>query len=133
MISTLEEVRQLKRVVEQTRAALRHARVAFRRRRSRSGVMVEVPAAALCIDALLDEVDFVSIGSNDLIQYVMAADRDNPKVAHLCEPFNPAVFRLLRPDHPGVQQARQAGDAVRRNGRPAALLSAVAWAWACAG
>jgi phosphoenolpyruvate-protein kinase (PTS system EI component) len=58
--------------------------------------MLEVPAAALCIDALLDEADFVSIGSNDLIQYVMAADRDNPKVAHLCEPFNPAILRLLQ-------------------------------------
>jgi phosphoenolpyruvate-protein kinase (PTS system EI component) len=59
------------------------------------GVMLEVPAAALCIDALLEEVEFISIGSNDLIQYVMAADRDNPKVAHLCEPFNPAIMRLL--------------------------------------
>ena len=57
--------------------------------------MVEVPAAALCIEAILKEVDFVSIGSNDLIQYVMAADRDNPKVAHLCEPFSPAILRLL--------------------------------------
>ena len=57
--------------------------------------MLEVPAAALCIDALLEEVDFVSIGSNDLIQYVMAADRDNPKVAHLCEPFSPAILRFL--------------------------------------
>jgi phosphoenolpyruvate-protein kinase (PTS system EI component) len=47
------------------------------------------------VDDLLDEVDFVSIGSNDLIQYVMAADRDNPKVAHLCEPFSPPVLRLL--------------------------------------
>ena len=59
------------------------------------GVMIEVPAAAMCIDILLDEVDFVSIGSNDLIQYVMAADRDNPKVAHLTEPFSPAIYRLL--------------------------------------
>ena len=49
--------------------------------------MVEVPAAAVCIDHMLDEVDFVSIGSNDLIQYLMAADRDNPQVAALCEPF----------------------------------------------
>ena len=57
--------------------------------------MIEVPAAALCIDTLLAEVDFVSIGSNDLIQYVMAADRDNPKVAHLCEPFSPAIMKLL--------------------------------------
>src|SRR5262249_13798477 len=61
------------------------------------GVMLEVPAAALCIDTLLDEVDFVSIGSNDLIQYLMAADRDNPKVAHLCEPFSPALYRVLAP------------------------------------
>jgi phosphotransferase system enzyme I (PtsI) len=59
------------------------------------GIMLEVPAAALCIEDLLEEVDFVSIGSNDLIQYLMAADRDNPKVAHLCEPFSPALQRLL--------------------------------------
>jgi phosphoenolpyruvate-protein kinase (PTS system EI component) len=61
------------------------------------GIMIEVPSAALCIDELLEEVDFVSIGSNDLIQYLMAADRDNPQVAHLCEPFNPALLQLL--DH----------------------------------
>ena len=59
------------------------------------GVMIEVPAAALCIEEIVREVDFVSIGSNDLIQYLMAADRDNPKVAHLCEPFSPALLRLL--------------------------------------
>jgi phosphoenolpyruvate-protein kinase (PTS system EI component) len=57
--------------------------------------MIEVPSAALCINDILDEVDFVSIGSNDLIQYIMAADRDNPKVAHLCDPFTPAIYRLL--------------------------------------
>ena len=88
------------------------------------GIMLEVPAAALCIDALLEEVDFVSIGSNDLIQYVMAADRDNPKVAHLCEPFSPPVLRLLRHVITRLQRARQAGDAVRRDGGPAALLPA---------
>src|SRR5437773_9727276 len=58
--------------------------------------MLELPAAALTIHALLREVDFISIGSNDLIQYVMAADRDNPKVAHLCEPFSPPVLRILK-------------------------------------
>src|SRR6185369_3336870 len=47
------------------------------------------------IQELLHEVDFVSIGSNDLIQYLMAADRDNPKVAHLCEPFSAPLLRLL--------------------------------------
>jgi len=95
MISTLEEVRQLKQVVADTRKELAHARIPHNAKMP-FGIMIEVPAAALCIDQLLDEVDFVSIGSNDLIQYVMAADRDNPKVAHLCEPFSPAIFRLLR-------------------------------------
>jgi len=95
MISTLEEVRQLKQVVADTRAELASANVPHAATMP-IGIMIEVPAAALCIDQLLDEVDFVSVGSNDLIQYVMAADRDNPKVAHLCEPFSPAIFRLLR-------------------------------------
>jgi phosphoenolpyruvate-protein phosphotransferase len=94
MISTLEEVQRLKRMVARTQAALRREGVPFGEEIP-LGVMLEVPAAALCIDALLKEVDFVSIGSNDLIQYVMAADRDNPKVAHLCEPFSPAILRLL--------------------------------------
>jgi phosphoenolpyruvate-protein phosphotransferase len=94
MISTLEEVLELKRMVARTEEKLRQDGVPFRDRLP-FGVMLEVPAAAMTIDALLDEIDFVSIGSNDLIQYVMAADRDNPKVAHLCEPFSPAVMRLL--------------------------------------
>ena len=73
--------------------------------------MVEVPAAAVCIDAILRETDFISIGSNDLIQYLVAADRDNPKVAHLCEPLSPAIFRVLH----------MVLDACRRTGTPATL------------
>jgi phosphoenolpyruvate-protein phosphotransferase len=95
MISTLEEVHRLKRLVARTRADLQRQGIVHGEDIP-LGVMLEVPGAALCIDALLDEVDFVSIGSNDLIQYVMAADRDNPKVAHLCEPFSPAILRLLQ-------------------------------------
>ena len=94
MISTIEEVRDLKRMVEETRIELRAAGTAFAEDVA-LGVMIEVPAAALCIEEIVREVDFVSIGSNDLIQYLMAADRDNPKVAHLCEPFSPALLRLL--------------------------------------
>lgn len=95
MISTLEEVRTIKRMLRSTIAHLDregtpHVATA------RFGIMLEVPAAAMCINSLLREVDYISIGSNDLIQYVMAADRDNPKVAHLCEPFSPPVFKLLR-------------------------------------
>lgn len=94
MVSTLEEVLLFKRLIAKTKAKLREAGVPFADNMP-VGVMIEVPAAALCIDALLSEVDFVSIGSNDLTQYVMAADRDNPKVAHLCDPFSPPVLRLL--------------------------------------
>ncbi len=94
MVSTLEEVRDLRRMVEETRTELRNAGTPFGENVP-LGVMIEVPAAALCIEEIVREVDFVSIGSNDLIQYLMAADRDNPKVAYLCEPFGPALLRLL--------------------------------------
>jgi phosphoenolpyruvate-protein phosphotransferase (PTS system enzyme I) len=60
------------------------------------GLMLEVPAAAVTLESLAREVDFVSIGSNDLVQYLMAADRDNPKVSHHCEPLSPPVLRVLR-------------------------------------
>ncbi len=94
MISNLEEVQRLKKMVQRTRLGLQRAGVAHAEKLP-LGVMLEVPAAALCIDEILEEVDFVSIGSNDLTQYLMAADRDNPRVAHLCEPYNPALWRLL--------------------------------------
>ena len=94
MISVLDEVQRLKKIVSRTRLALHRAGVRFGDEMP-IGIMIEVPAAALCIEELLEEVDFVSIGSNDLIQYLMAADRDNPSVAHLCEPFSPALLRLL--------------------------------------
>jgi phosphotransferase system enzyme I (PtsI) len=94
MVTTLSEVRRIRQFVDQARYSLRRQEVPFGEKLP-FGVMLEVPAAALCIDDLLDEVDYVSIGSNDLIQYLMAADRNNPKVAHLCDPFSPAVFRLL--------------------------------------
>src|SRR5262249_38309805 len=87
MISAYEGVRRLKRMLGRGREALRRDGVAFAEDVP-VGIMVEVPAAALCVDKLLEEVDFLSIGSNDLVQYLMAADRDNPRVAHLCEPFN---------------------------------------------
>jgi len=95
MITTLEELRHVNRLVDETRRNLRREGVPFGED-VKTGVMIEVPAAAVCIDAILRETDFISIGSNDLIQYLVAADRDNPKVAHLCEPLSPAIFRVLQ-------------------------------------
>jgi phosphotransferase system enzyme I (PtsI) len=95
MITTLEELRYVNRLVDESRRNLRRERIPFGED-VKCGVMIEVPAAAVCIDAILRETDFVSIGSNDLIQYLVAADRDNPKVAHLCEPLSPAIFRVIQ-------------------------------------
>jgi phosphoenolpyruvate-protein phosphotransferase len=95
MISTVEEVRKLRRLIDRARMALHRQRIPYGENVP-FGVMVEVPAAAECIDHILAEVDYVSIGSNDLIQYLMAADRDNPRVAALCDPCHPAVLRVLK-------------------------------------
>ncbi|MFM7315660.1 MAG: phosphoenolpyruvate--protein phosphotransferase [bacterium] len=94
MVTTLEELRFLNRMVENCKSALAAEGLPFGRE-VRTGVMIEVPAAAICVDALLRETQFISIGSNDLVQYLMAADRDNSKVSHLCEPLSPAVIKVL--------------------------------------
>ena len=94
MVTTLEELRFVNRMVDACRDSLIKDGLDFGHD-VRTGVMIEVPAAAICIDALLRETQFISIGSNDLIQYLMAADRDNSKVSHLCEPLSPAVIRVL--------------------------------------
>ncbi len=94
MISTLEEVQHLKKILLKTRVMLQRSGVPHAEKMP-VGIMIEVPAAAICIEELFDEVDFISIGTNDLIQYLMAADRDNPRVANLCEPFAPALLRVL--------------------------------------
>jgi phosphoenolpyruvate-protein phosphotransferase (PTS system enzyme I) len=115
MITTLEELRYVNRLVEETRRNLRREGVPFGED-VKTGVMVEVPAAAVCIDAILRETDFISIGSNDLIQYLVAADRDNSKVAHLCEPLSPAIFKVLQ----------MVLDACRRTGTPVTLCGEMA-------
>ncbi len=94
MVTNLEELRKLRAFVRRAEAQLQSEQKSFGR--VAFGMMLEVPAAAVMIDQLLTAVDFVSIGSNDLVQYLMAADRDNPKVSHLCQPLSPAVLRVLQ-------------------------------------
>jgi len=93
MITTLEEMRKVRSMVAKARRQLDEEKKPYGT--VRIGLMLEVPAAAVSIETLLEEVDFVSIGSNDLVQYLMAADRDNPKVSHLCQPLSPPVLRVL--------------------------------------
>jgi phosphotransferase system enzyme I (PtsI) len=93
MITTLEEIRRVRAIVTRARLQLRAERKSYGE--VPIGLMLEVPAAAISIESLLELVDFVSIGSNDLVQYLMAADRDNPKVSHLCQPLSPPVLTVL--------------------------------------
>lgn len=93
MITTLEEIHRVHKLIASVKQQL--AKDGKRFADVPIGLMVEVPAAAISIRSMLPQVDFVSIGSNDLVQYLMAADRDNPKVAHLCQPLAPAVLQVL--------------------------------------
>ncbi len=93
MITALEEIHRVRQMVRRAERQLTLQKKAYCA--VPLGMMLEVPAAAISIDSLLHAVDFVSIGSNDLIQYLMAADRDNPKVSHLCQPLAPPVLRVL--------------------------------------
>ncbi len=105
MITTLEEIRRVRGMVRRAQRQLEAADRPYGQ--VPIGLMLEVPAAALTLESMLDVVDFVSIGSNDLVQYLMAADRDNPKVSHLCEPLSPAVLKVLSASIRNCNQAKK--------------------------
>jgi len=95
MVATLDEYRQAKAVLDEARMALARAGLPTPDELE-IGVMVEIPAAALAAEQFAPEVDFFSLGTNDLIQYTMAAERGNASVAALADGLNPSVLRLIR-------------------------------------
>lgn len=104
MVAHVSEIRQTLAAVERAKQELREAGVAFSD--IEVGAMIEVPAAALTLSTFLKYFDFVSVGTNDLIQYTLAIDRADESVSHLYDPWHPAVLRLLAES---IRQANAAG------------------------
>ncbi len=121
MVSTIKEIRQAKEIIEECKQELREAKIHYDKD-LKVGIMVEVPAAALLAKEFANEVDFLSIGTNDLIQYIMAVDRGNDLVAELFQEFSPAVVRTI---YHIVQEAKESKKSVSLCGEMAADTLAI--------
>ena len=104
MISSVEEIIGANELLDNAKNDLRKKQIPFNED-IQVGAMIETPAAAICIDHILKEVDFISIGTNDLIQYLLAVDRTNETVAQLYQPLHPSVLKTLKDILSSAQRA----------------------------
>lgn len=95
MISSREEIIASKQIIEEVKEELTKQNIEFNPQIP-VGVMIEIPSAAIAIDSFINDIDFISIGTNDLIQYTLAVDRNNEKVANFYQPLNPGVLHLIK-------------------------------------